>query len=100
MNENQNNGAPLNEAAKQHLLKDLLDSGKAAGKLTMEEIGVLIDELDMDSDEQDKLFETTVSRNVKLSESPSFGLPVYYHSKRSKGALEYINIAKELAERI
>ena len=48
----------------------------------------------------DKLFETTVSRNVKLSEAPSFGEPVYYHDKRSKGSNEYMNIAKELAERI
>ena len=29
-----------------------------------------------------------------------FGAPVYYHEKRSKGAVEYLNIAKELAERI
>ncbi len=49
---------------------------------------------------EDKLFETTVSRNVKLSEAPSFGAPVYYHDKRSKGSNEYMNIAKELAERI
>lgn len=48
----------------------------------------------------DKLFETTISRNVKLSEAPSFGVPVYYHEKRSKGATEYMNVAKELAERI
>ena len=48
----------------------------------------------------DKLFETTISRNVKLSEAPSFGTPVYYHEKRSKGAVEYLNVAKELAERI
>ena len=48
----------------------------------------------------DKIFETTVSRNVKLSEAPSFGAPVYYHEKRSKGSVEYLNIAKELAERI
>ena len=48
----------------------------------------------------DKLFETTISRNVKLSEAPSFGAPVYYHEKRSKGATEYMNVAKELAERI
>ncbi len=48
----------------------------------------------------DRLFETTVSRNVKLSEAPGFGKPIYYHSKRSKGAKEYMNIAKELAERI
>ena len=48
----------------------------------------------------DKLFETTVSRNVKVSEAPGFGAPVYYHEKRSKGAIEYMNVAKELAERI
>lgn len=48
----------------------------------------------------DKLFETTISRTVKVSEAPGFGSPVYYHSKRSKGATEYMNVAKELAERI
>ena len=48
----------------------------------------------------DKLFETTISRNVKVSEAPGFGLPVYYHGKRSKGAIEYLNVAKELVERI
>ncbi len=48
----------------------------------------------------DKLFETTISRNVKVSEAPGFGAPVYYHEKRSKGANEYMNVAKELAERI
>ncbi len=48
----------------------------------------------------DKLFETTISRNVKVSEAPGFGAPVYYHEKRSKGANEYMSVAKELAERI
>lgn len=48
----------------------------------------------------DKLFETTISRNVKVSEAPGFGLPVYYHGKHSKGAIEYLNVAKELVERI
>ncbi|MBQ9132539.1 MAG: ParA family protein [Clostridia bacterium] len=48
----------------------------------------------------DKLFETTISRNVKVSEAPGFGAPVYYHEKRSKGAVEYMNVAKELSERI
>ena len=48
----------------------------------------------------DKIFETTISRNVKVSEAPSFGAPVYYHDKRAKGAIEYMNVAKELAERI
>ena len=48
----------------------------------------------------DKLFETTISRNVKLSEAPGFGVPVYYHDKRSKGAEEYLSVAKELMQRI
>ena len=38
--------------------------------------------------------------NVKVSEAPGFGAPVYYHEKRSKGSVEYMNVAKELAERI
>ena len=48
----------------------------------------------------DKLFKTPVSRNVRLSEAPSFGTPVYYHDKSSKGAKEYLEVAKELLERI
>ena len=41
-----------------------------------------------------------MSRNVKLSEAPSFGKPVYYYDKSSKGANEYLEVAKELIERI
>ena len=48
----------------------------------------------------DKLFKTPISRNVKLSEAPSFGTPVYYHDKSSKGAKEYLDVAKELINRI
>jgi len=48
----------------------------------------------------DKLFKTPISRNVRLSEAPSFGTPVYYHDKSSKGANEYLEVAKELLERI
>ena len=48
----------------------------------------------------DKLFNTTISRNVKLSEAPGFGKPVYYHDKHSKGANEYLEVAKELISRI
>ena len=47
-----------------------------------------------------KLFETQISRGVKLSEAPGFGLPVYYHDKKSKGATEYLAVANELATRI
>ena len=47
-----------------------------------------------------KLFETHITRGVKLSEAPGFGLPVYYHDKRGKGANEYLAVANELATRI
>lgn len=47
-----------------------------------------------------KLFETQISRGVKVSEAPGFGMPVYYHDKRCKGSLEYLNVAKELVNRI
>lgn len=48
----------------------------------------------------DKLFETKISRNVRLSEAPSFGKPVFYHDKSSKGAKEYLEVAKEIITRI
>ena len=49
---------------------------------------------------EDKLFDTKISRNVKLSEAPSFGKPVFYHDKSSKGAKEYLEVAKEITTRI
>ncbi len=47
-----------------------------------------------------KLFETHITRGVKLSEAPGFGVPVYYHDKRSKGSQEYLTVANELSTRI
>ncbi len=49
---------------------------------------------------KDKLFKHTISRNVKLSEAPGFGMPVYYHDKYCKGSLEYLEVARELVVRI
>ncbi len=48
----------------------------------------------------DKLFKTVITRNVKVSEAPSFGEPVIYYDKYSKGSLAYMEVAKELLERI
>lgn len=48
----------------------------------------------------DKLFSENISRNVRLSEAPGFGRPVYYHDKNSKGSREYLAVAKELSERM
>ncbi len=43
-----------------------------------------------------KVFHTVIHRGVRLSEAPSFGKPVYYYDKSSKGAKEYIALAKEI----
>ncbi len=48
---------------------------------------------------QDLAFETIIPRNIKLSESPSFGLPVIAHDAESKGAISYLNLANEILER-
>lgn len=49
---------------------------------------------------KDKLFKTPISRGVKLTEAPGFGVPVYYHDKYCKGTAEYMAVAKEVIERI
>jgi chromosome partitioning protein len=41
-------------------------------------------------------FETIIPRNVKLSESPSFGLPAIVHDAESKGSISYLNLAHEI----
>ena len=48
----------------------------------------------------DKLFDTRISRNVKLTEASGYGKPVYYYDKNAKGSKEYLDVAKELSERI
>lgn len=48
----------------------------------------------------DKLFKTVVSRNVRLSEAPSYGKPIRYFDKYSKGAQAYEEVVKEIFERI
>ena len=47
----------------------------------------------------DKVFRTVVPRNVRLAEAPSFGRPVLYHDKRSRGALAYLALAGEVLRR-
>lgn len=47
----------------------------------------------------EKLFKTTIPRNVRLSEAPSYGQPVYYYDKSSTGTKSYIRLAEELIKR-
>lgn len=48
----------------------------------------------------DKIFKESIPRNVRLSEAPSYGMPIEYYDKNSKGAVAYRAIAKELTEKI
>ena len=48
----------------------------------------------------DKLCSTTIPRNVRLAEAPSFGKPVLAYDPRSRGAESYIKLAKELMDRM
>ncbi len=42
-----------------------------------------------------KLYTTVIPRTVRLSEAPSYGMPIQYYDKRSKGAAAYEKLAKE-----
>lgn len=48
----------------------------------------------------DKLFKTTIPRNVRLAEAPSYGKPVADHDKWSKGARAYKQLAKEVLSHV
>ena len=47
----------------------------------------------------DKVFRTVIPRNVRLAEAPSFGRPVLFHDKESRGALAYLALAGEMIRR-
>jgi chromosome partitioning protein len=44
----------------------------------------------------DRLFQTTIPRNIRLAEAPSYGKPVLAYDPRSRGAESYIKLAKEI----
>jgi chromosome partitioning protein len=46
-----------------------------------------------------KVFTTTIPRNVRLSEAPSFGKPILLYDMASKGAKSYLDLARELLAR-
>jgi chromosome partitioning protein len=45
-----------------------------------------------------QVFETVIPRNVRLSESPSFGKPILLYDIRSSGCQSYLDLAKELLD--
>ena len=44
----------------------------------------------------DKVYSTVIPRNIRLAEAPSYGLPVLMYDNASKGALAYLELAKEI----
>ncbi len=47
----------------------------------------------------DKVYRTIIPRNVRLAEAPSFGRPVLFHDRHSRGALAYLALAGEIIRR-
>ncbi|EJO5348121.1 ParA family protein [Clostridium botulinum] len=47
----------------------------------------------------DKVYKTTIPRNVRLAEAPSFGLPIILYDAKCKGAEAYNNLCKEFIEK-
>lgn len=47
----------------------------------------------------DQLYRTTIPRNVRLAEAPSFGMPVLQHDRQSSGATAYLALAGEILNR-
>jgi len=45
------------------------------------------------------VFSTIIHRNTRLSEAPSFGKPVILYDSDSKGAVNYLNLAKEILQK-
>ncbi|MDP4210396.1 MAG: AAA family ATPase [Bacteroidota bacterium] len=48
---------------------------------------------------QQMVFKTLIQRNIKLSEAPSFGKPAILYDASSTGAVNYLNLAKELVQK-
>jgi len=46
----------------------------------------------------DKVFKTVIPRNVRLSESPSHGLPIILYDIKSRGAVAYMELAQEIIQ--
>ncbi len=45
---------------------------------------------------EDLVFKTVIPRNIRLGESPSFGMPILLYDANSAGAKSYFELAKEI----
>lgn len=72
------------------VLLTMLDSRTNLGLEVVEEIRTYFKE---------RVYDTIIPRTVKISEAPSHGMPILTYEPNSKGALAYLNLAKEVIER-
>jgi chromosome partitioning protein len=72
------------------ILLTLYDSRTSLGNQVVEEVRTHFKSI---------AFNTIIPRNVKLSEAPSFGLPVIVHDAESRGAISYLNLAHEILDK-
>lgn len=72
------------------ILLTLYDSRTSLGNQVVEEVKTHFKKI---------AFNTIIPRNVKLSESPSFGLPAIVHDAESRGAISYLNLAHEILDK-
>lgn len=47
---------------------------------------------------QSHVYNTIIRRTIALAEAPSYGLPIMYYEKKSKGSYDYMNLAKEMID--
>jgi chromosome partitioning protein len=48
---------------------------------------------------QQMVFDTIINRNTKLGEAPSFGETIILHDANSTGAINYLNLAREILQK-
>ncbi len=48
---------------------------------------------------QQLVFDTIIHRNIRISEAPGFGVPVLLHDMDGRGAVNYLNLAKEILQK-
>lgn len=72
------------------ILMTMYDSRTSLSKQVVEEVSNYFGE---------KMFKTMIPRNVRLSEAPSYGMPVLEYEPSSKGAEAYRDLAKEVIKR-
>jgi chromosome partitioning protein len=69
------------------ILLTMYDSRLRLGKQVVDEVRTHFRQM---------VFDTIIHRNTKLSEAPSFGETIIMHDVNSKGAVNYLNLAREI----